>query len=164
MDEAEDGGSERVVATDDEWLTDAYETQHGRLYGLARLLLGSDLGAEDVVQEAFLRVHASGKVPGNVPAYLRTTVVNLCRSRQSRLGRERRRVDPPRLAISNPEIDETWSVIRRLPARQRAVIVLRFYEDLPEAEIASLLGCAQGTVKSSLHRALAQLRKELAGD
>ena len=54
-----------------------------------------------------------------------------------------------------------WDAIAALPFRQRAVIVLRFYEDLPETEIAELLGCAKGTVASSLHRALARLRKEM---
>jgi RNA polymerase sigma factor (sigma-70 family) len=61
-----------------------------------------------------------------------------------------------------PEIDKTWAAVCRLPARQRAVIVLRFYQDLPETEIAALVGCRPGTVKSRLSRGLAALRKELS--
>jgi RNA polymerase sigma factor (sigma-70 family) len=54
-----------------------------------------------------------------------------------------------------------WSAVRRLPARQRAVLVLRYHEDLPEAEVARLLGLPLGTVKSLAHRGLARLRGEL---
>ena len=54
-----------------------------------------------------------------------------------------------------------WAAVRRLPTRQRAVLVLRYYEDLPEAEVARLLGLPLGTVKSLAHRGLARLRGEL---
>ncbi|HEX2039468.1 MAG TPA: sigma-70 family RNA polymerase sigma factor [Acidimicrobiales bacterium] len=59
-------------------------------------------------------------------------------------------------------MDETWDVLRRLPYRQRAVLVLRYYEDLSEAEIADVLDCRPGTVKSAANRALARLREELS--
>ena len=65
------------------------------------------------------------------------------------------------LSVGAPELGETWLAISRLPFRQRAVLALKYYADLPEAEIASLLGCRIGTVKSAGHRALADLRKEL---
>ena len=55
-----------------------------------------------------------------------------------------------------------WAAVRRLPPRQRAALALRFYEDLPLADIADVLGCRVGTVKSNLHRGLATLRKELS--
>ena len=60
-----------------------------------------------------------------------------------------------------PELDETWDVLRRLPPRQRAAVVLRFYEDLSEAAIAELLGCRPGTVKSLIHRGLAKVEEAL---
>jgi RNA polymerase sigma factor (sigma-70 family) len=60
-----------------------------------------------------------------------------------------------------PEIDETWHEVCRLPPRQRAVVVLRFYEDLPLTEIARMLDRPQGTVRSDLHRALERLRRTL---
>ncbi len=59
-------------------------------------------------------------------------------------------------------MDETWAAVCRLPFRQRAVLALRFYEDLSEADIAAVLGCRLGTVKSSLHRGLSKLRAELS--
>jgi RNA polymerase sigma factor (sigma-70 family) len=61
-----------------------------------------------------------------------------------------------------PEVDETWATVCLLPFRQRAVLALRYYEDLPEAEIARILGCRIGTVKSARHRALATLRRKLS--
>jgi RNA polymerase sigma factor (sigma-70 family) len=61
-----------------------------------------------------------------------------------------------------PELDETWLAIGRLPFRQRAVLALRYYADLREREIATLLGCRIGTVKSAHARALERLRKDLS--
>ena len=61
------------------------------------------------------------------------------------------------------ELLVVWAAIRRLPARQRAVVVLRYHEDLPELEVARLLRMPVGTVKSTANRALARLRKDLAG-
>ncbi len=61
----------------------------------------------------------------------------------------------------NPEIDETWGAVAELPPRERAVIVLRYWLDLSEADIAASLGWPNGTVKSTLHRALRRLREEL---
>jgi RNA polymerase sigma-70 factor (sigma-E family) len=147
-----------------DWLEVIYGSHRAALLRLARLLTGSDSAAEDVVHDAFVRVQRTGRRPDDPRAYLRRTVVNLCHNRTRRLRLERRSVTPVPPAVSNPEIDETWSAIRRLPFRQRAVVILRFYEDLPEADIAKVLGCAPGTVKSSLHRALARVRKEIADD
>ena len=143
------------------WLASVYERDRLRLFRLARLMTGSDSVAEEVVQDAFIRVHASGRVPESPGAYLRTTVVNLCRNRLRRLAVERGVTPGSALFVTNPEIDETWSALSRLPIRQRTVVVLRFYEDLSEAEIAEILGWPRGTVKSCLHRALSRLRKEL---
>lgn len=128
---------------------------------LARLLTGSMVIAEEVVQEAFLRMHQQRSSPDNPTGYLRTTVANISRSHMRRLRLERHVVPEDRVTFDDPVVDETWAALRRLPFRQRAVLALRFYEDLPEAEIARLLGCRPGTVKSSLHRGLAKLRDEL---
>ena len=68
----------------------------------------------------------------------------------------------PVAAVSvNPEIDETWIAVTRLPARERAVVVLRFWLDWSEADIAASLEWPAGTVKSTLHRALKRLKKEI---
>lgn len=142
-------------------LATLYLRQREAMVRLARLLTGSMGAAEEVVQEAFLRMHQQRTQPDNPAGYLRTTVANISRSHMRRLRLERRVGSPDRVTFDEPVIDETWAAVRRLPFRQRAVLALRFYEDLPEAEIARVLGCRLGTVKSSLHRGLAKLRDEL---
>ncbi|HEY5026706.1 MAG TPA: SigE family RNA polymerase sigma factor [Acidimicrobiales bacterium] len=147
------------VASSD--LATLYLRHREAMVRLARLLTGSMAVAEEVVQEAFLRMHQRGTPPDNPAGYLRTTVANISKSHMRRLRLERRMPAAERVSFDDPVIDETWAAVRRLPFRQRAVLALRFYEDLPEAEIARLLGCRIGTVKSSLHRGLAKLRDEL---
>lgn len=132
---------------------------------LAHLITGSNEVAEEVVQEAFLKVRAAWPRVANPGGYVRTAVVNLARGHVRRRGLEWRHaarvpVDP--VTSGDPEVDETWAAVCRLPERQRAVLALRFYEDLSEAQIAAVLGFRVGTVKSTLHRGLARLRKELS--
>jgi RNA polymerase sigma factor (sigma-70 family) len=67
-----------------------------------------------------------------------------------------------RLVLEDLALDELWGHICELPFRQRAVLALRFYNDLPEAEIAAVLDCPLGTVKSTLHRGLKELRRKLS--
>ena len=155
-------GEGPIVELEDE-LTVLYLAQFDPLVRLAALLVGSTPAAEDIVQDAFVKLHdRMGRI--DVPsAWLRVTVVNACRNERRRLGTARRYAS--RLAtnatVLDEPVDELVSSLRRLPARQRAVVVLRFYLDLPEAEIAALLGVRVGTVKSSLHRALARLHTEV---
>ena len=138
-----------------------YRTQRIAMVRLARLLTDSPAVAEEIVQEAFIRF-ARSRGEKDVPAaYLRVIVVNLCRSQQRRTLIERRVASKAPLLSGMPEIDETWDLVRKLPFRQRAVLMLRYYEDLSEADIARVLDCRPGTVKSALHRGLAALRKEL---
>jgi RNA polymerase sigma factor (sigma-70 family) len=108
--------------------------------------------------------------PDSFPWYLRRTLVNLANSRFRRLRTERehaqRRSAAPPLSVT-PDIasrDEMWQALQRLPGRQRAAIVLRFYEDLPEAAIADVLRCPLGTVKALISRGLARLRLEVDPD
>jgi RNA polymerase sigma-70 factor (sigma-E family) len=129
---------------------------------LARLLTGSTAAAEEIVQEALLRIYQRRQQLTNPEAYLRVTVTNLCKSHLRRLRLERSVVQQEDLHVLNPEIDETWEALRNLPFRQRSVIVLRFYEDLSIEEIAHLLDCGIGTVKSRLHRGVERLRSELS--
>ena len=138
-----------------------YRRQRAAMVRLARLLTGSPTVAEEVVQEAFLKMHKQVHTPLNPDGYLRTTVANLARSHLRRLRLERRWTPDAPVTTSVPEVDETWAAVCRLPYRQRAVLVLRFYEDLAEHDIAQVLGCRVGTVKSRLHRALSALREEL---
>ena len=143
-------------------LTSLYRRQGEAMVRLARLLTGSNAVAEEVGQEAFLKMHQRGEAPLNPDGYLRTTVANLSKSHLRRLRLERRLPAGDRATFDDPEIDETWEAVCRLPFRQRAVLALRFYDDLPEAEIARVLGCRPGTVKSSLSRGLSKLREELS--
>jgi RNA polymerase sigma factor (sigma-70 family) len=157
--DAEPTGSGPMASSD---LSSLYRRQRESMVRLARLLTGSTAVAEEVVQEAFLKMHQLRQGPRNPEAYLRTTVANLSRSHLRRLRLERRQSARERIMFTDPEIDETWEAVCRLPYRQRAVLALRFYEDLSEADIASVLRCRPGTVKSSLHRGLSKLREELS--
>lgn len=132
---------------------------------LATALSGDRAVAEELVQEAFLELSRRWERLDNPEGYLRTVVVNRCRNHRRRLGVRRRRVPPPPpLEVNDPELDELWSVLAGLPARRRAALVLRYYEDLPIDEIARLLDCRPGTVSSLLNRGLADLRKVLDDD
>jgi RNA polymerase sigma-70 factor (sigma-E family) len=135
---------------------------------LARLLTGDHHVAEDLAQDAFVRLYryagSSTRPIDNPAALLRTTTVNLCRSwhtsqRRALLRMTRHGPEPEALTEWERELDDS---LRRLPYDQRAVIVLRYWLGLSEAEIAAVLGCRPGTVKSRRARALRTLRKELS--
>jgi RNA polymerase sigma-70 factor (sigma-E family) len=138
---------------------------------VAYLMTGDRDSAQDLVQEAFVRVVGRWRHlrdPGAFPAYLRRTVVNLARNQFRRGGIERRhlaRAAGRSHASQAPSDAGTRDELRRallgLPLRQRAAIVLRFYEDLSEAETAHVLGCAPGTVKSLVSRGMHTLRTTL---
>ena len=148
----------------------AFEEHYVWLVRLAVLLTGRVDTAEDLVQDAFLR--AAPKIESldstRVRPYLRIVVMNEWKNRVRRLALERRiaRLLQP----TNAQVDgvdprgSVWLAILHLPPRQRAAVVLRYYEDLPEREIASVLGCSVGTVKSQLNKAARKLRKELADE
>jgi RNA polymerase sigma factor (sigma-70 family) len=132
---------------------------------LAHLLTGSVDLAEDAVHDAFVSCSRHWSTLDIADAYVRRAVINHAHSALRRAGRERDktarygRATP--VTVGLPELDETWGVLRRLPDRQRMAVVLRFYEDLSEAEIAELLDCRPGTVKSLIHRGLAKVKKEI---
>jgi RNA polymerase sigma factor (sigma-70 family) len=129
---------------------------------LARLFTGSTMAAEEIVQEAFLKIHQRGGSLDNPEAFLRVAVTNLCKSHLRRLRLERNVSQRGDIPVVNPEIDETWDALCHLPFRHRSVVILRFYEDLSVEQIAGVLGCRLGTVKSRLHRGLEKLRSELS--
>ena len=147
-----------------------YEAHAVGLIRLAIVMLGDRPAAEDVVQEAFCGLYRRwGQLddPGNAQRYVRSAVLNRCRSALRRLHRESRSARPDEwletsesaeaLALVNAEHRAVLSALRRLPARQREALVLRFYLDLPELEIARSMGISPGTVKSTTSRALAAL-------
>jgi RNA polymerase sigma factor (sigma-70 family) len=149
------------TATQPSAFEDVYRAQRLALIRLAFLLTGSREHAEDIVQSAFAGAHGRWSEVSNPPAYLRRAVVNLANDTHRRRFRERLLVQREE-TTDIPELDETWSEIKRLPASQRAVVVLRFYEDLPLAEIAVLLDRPPATVRSDLRRALDRLRRTLS--
>ncbi len=147
----------------DQAFDELFRHQYAAMVRLAHLLTRSNLAAEDLVQDAFVRVRAAwARVEDPVP-YLRRSVVNACRS----WHRKRTRDAARDLAAATPEATlppdtvEVLEIIRRLPWGQRTALVLRYYEDLSEAEIAAAMGCRPGTVKSHLHRGRAAIRKEI---
>jgi RNA polymerase sigma-70 factor (sigma-E family) len=160
---------DRTVAA----LFDAHYVDFCRLAGL---LLADAAQAEEVVQEAFLRTFAGWRrirEPDRAQFYLRRAVVNLCKSRLRRRSVERRGNSV--LCDRQPAAAPAWEdhtagtvamaeALRRLPPRQRAVVVLRYYLDLSEADIASELQTSTGTVKSQLSKARAHLARLLPPD
>lgn len=138
-----------------------YALQFDALVRLAYLLTGSRAVAEDVVQDAFVQLQRRWTAVRAPQSYARTSVVNGCRSHHRRSSRERARF--PDLVVSElmPETPVVIDELAALPYRQRAALVLRYYEDRPEAEIAELLGCRPATVRSLVHRGLTTLRTAL---
>jgi RNA polymerase sigma-70 factor (sigma-E family) len=132
-------------------------------------LTGNPHDAADLVQDVLERVGVRwavvGREPGGVDAYVRRAMVNARTSRWRRRRRESLVAQIPDTAVTGRdrlEDEPLWQAIRSLPPRQRAVIVLRYYEDLSEAQIAATLGISAGTVKSQASRAVATLRRTLA--
>jgi RNA polymerase sigma factor (sigma-70 family) len=157
-------GAETTTGTGTETVEHAYRRLRPALVRLAYLVTGSVELAEDAVHDAFVACSRHWSTLDSPDAYVRRAVANHARTALRRAGRERDKTDrlghSTPVTVGQPELDETWDVLRRLPERQRLALVLRFYEDLSEAEIARVLECRPGTVKSLIHRGLAKVRKE----
>ncbi len=155
-------------------LADLYSRHAAEAIRLAYMLTGDRQLADDLVQDAFVKlaghlVHL--RDPGAFDAYLRRTVVNLTNSyfRRKRLERAyiQRTAAEPQPAGDGPDIgmrEDLWSRLQQLPGRQRTAIVLRIYEDLPEQQVAEILKCRPGTVRSLMSRGLAELRIHVRSD
>lgn len=154
-------------------VTVLYSAHWTRLVRLAALLLGGTSGAEEVVQDAFVALHRRwGRLgdPDAAAGYLRASVVNGVRSAlRHRVVEDRHRPVPPpapagpeEQAVRAAEDAEVLRALRTLPRRQQEVLVLRYYADLSETEIAEALGVSRGAVKSHAHRGIAALRAQLA--
>lgn len=145
--ETADGGS----------LADLFRRRYDEMVRVAFLLVGSNAIAEELVQDAFVRVGKRWRWVREPDAYLRTSVVNACRS----WGRRRVREVPltTDLATIDPDVRELLDALASLPNDQRAAIVLRFYCGMPDAAIAAVIGCKVATVRSHVHRGLRALRE-----
>lgn len=147
-----------------------YAGEFDAMVRVAFFLVGSQESAEELVQDAFVRLYRRWAELENPGGYLRATVVNGCRDRL----RRRRRLDRHQVVLgSNGSGTAPWgadqsadravlmAALARLPIRCRTALVLRFYGGYSERETAEAMGVAVGTVKSFVHRGLKQLRQEI---
>ena len=162
-----------AVADVDERFT-AYVRDRGEHHlRVAVLLTGDWHAAEDLVQTSLVKLHRAWpklRADGDPDAYLRRIMVNTHRSWwRARWRRETPAGELPDtvtadFADGQALAAQVRQALRALPRQQRAVLVLRYYADLPEAEVADLLGCSPGTVKTHAHRGLRTLRENLRED
>ena len=149
-----------------------FRAEHGRAVAVLARVFGDLDVAEEAVQDAFVSLHRRWKKlrdPGAAAAYLRTSVVHNTRSIQRRRSvAARHPVDSP-LDVPSAEYGALRAVagsavvaaLQQLPARQREALVLRYYADLSEAEIAEAMKISRGAVKSHASRGMAALRAHL---
>lgn len=167
----------RAAAKSREFSAVFYE-EYPRLWAVAYAMLGDGHLAEETVMEAFSTAFSSWsrfRAADNPPAYLRKTVLNLCRSGLRRraiehrvnavihVRNERERVPEWTSTHSDSHMD-LWIAVQRLPARQRACVVLRYFADMTDQQVAETLDCSVGTVKSHLSRARRSLERFLASE
>ena len=165
-------GMDQPTAADQ--VTRLYRIHGMDLIRIAAVMLGSRAAAEDAVQDAFcglLRNWHQLADPRNALPYARSAMMNRCRSELRRQARLERRADhnhrpldtesPEQAAILGEEHRDVLAALRRLPDRQREALILRYFMDLPEPEIATAMGISQGTVKSTTSRAIAALARRL---
>lgn len=155
----------RMQERDDEF-KDFYYTQIAGLRRLALFVSANAADAEDLAQEALLKVYTAWPRIRNADPgpYVRRTLVNLCRRDHRRRFLERRKAPALPLSTLQPDVAEAMRVaqaLSMLPPIKRAVVVMRFYEDMSETDIANVLDRPLNTVKSDLRRALIRLRAEL---
>lgn len=157
-----------VTVSDEDLITSLYAQHYRSLIRLAALLLDEVAACEDVVQEAYIRVHnARGRLrdPDKALAYLRQAVVNLSRStlrRRMVAARHASRPMPDAASAEHDayalvERDAVVAALSQLPRRQREAVVLRFYADASEAQAAAVMGVSVGAVKSYTSRGLTGL-------
>lgn len=160
-----------IIATDDGEDFSAFATS--RWPGLVRLafgLTGDRWMAEDIAQTALAKAYVAWRRVSRADdpdAYLRRILVNASNRRFRRRRVTEQPGDPPETAVEGPadlvsERAALLAALRQLPPRQRAVVVLRYWEDLTDAQIGGTLGCSPATVRSQLSRALDKLRTSAA--
>jgi len=141
--------------------TELYSREFQPLVRLATLMTGRVETARDIVQDAFVKLHVKWPAVRDPTAYVRRSVVNGCRSHHRW---ERRRHGRPATDEASVDlaVDHTLAALERLPHRQRAALVMKFYEGSTEQEIAVALGCRPGSVGPMVQRALERMRQSLA--
>lgn len=139
-----------------------FHARYEPMLRLAVLLTGSRAVAEDLVQDCFVRLIESWDRVEQPAAYLRTSVVNACRDHGRRATRERARLSALVPVGASPETEVVADCLDGLPERQRAALLLRYFADWSEPEIAAALGCRGTTVRTLVRRGLLQLREVLS--
>jgi len=147
------------VGITDDGFEGLYRREYGPMLRVAHLLLDSAEPAQEAVHDAFAKVYERWDRIDDHGAYLRTCVINRCRDLQRRRRLERDRSAQRTASYADLGARELLDALAKLPMRQRAAVVLRYYEGLSEAEIAAALDMPVGTVKSTVSRALTQLRE-----
>jgi RNA polymerase sigma-70 factor (ECF subfamily) len=137
-----------------------FRTEYQPMVALAYTLIGDNARAEEIVQDGFVDVIRAGDRVRRPGAYLRTAVVNGCRSELRRRSVRAIPQPEPRAALS-PEADELWDVLAKLSEEQRVAVVLKYYGRFRSSEIAKMLDIPASTVRYHLREGLAALREEL---
>ena len=182
---ASDGGGSQMIgisrapaigtdATADALVEELFAVEGRSLVRLARIFCEDRDAAEDLVQEAFIRLHRSAgsiRDASKAPAFLRSIVINLARDHNRRGLMSLRHQAATQRPDSTPGFEdaaiaeadhETLIALRSLPDRQRSCVVLRYYLDLSERDIADTLGISKNSVKTHTRRGLAALERQLA--
>jgi RNA polymerase sigma factor (sigma-70 family) len=150
-----------VAASSPVSFAELYAEEFPRLVRLATLLTGRPEAARDVVQDAFVKLHLKWAGVREPAAYVRRSVVNGSRSHHRRAARDAARAARAAAGTDSTAalgVDHTIATLAALSHRERAVVVLKFYEQRSEAEIANMVGCRPGSVGPTVQRALAKLR------
>jgi RNA polymerase sigma-70 factor (sigma-E family) len=142
-----------------------FQAEYPSLLRFAYFVTGNGSSAEDLVQDAFVRMYRAGArvEEQGLHAYARKTIVNLHRTGFRRAARSLPRHEEAVSSDTGAFVlrDEVWNAVMTLSPRQRAVVALRFYEDMKEKDIADALGMSVGAVKKHTDRAMAKLRAQL---
>lgn len=162
----------RTTPCADDVLTQLYATHYRQLVRISAFLLGDAHQAEEVVQDAYVAMHGAWRRlddEDKALAYLRQVVVNRSRSALRRRTVAAKYIPEPlshapsaeHHALASVHREEMLTALHTLPRRQRETLVLRYYGDLTEAQIAQAMGISQGAVKSHASRGLAALRTKM---
>jgi RNA polymerase sigma factor (sigma-70 family) len=164
---------ERITKESQPRVEELYATHSQGAVRLAYLLVGDQEIAQDIAQEAFLRVFgrfADMRKPNSFPTYLKATIVNLTRKHFKRRGLERLYVERlrarPAQSVAPPNFEQrdvVTQALLKVPERQRAALVLHYYEDLSEYEVADMLGVSEQAARSLVARGRRTLRELLGG-
>lgn len=135
-----------------------YDREFAPLVRLATLMTGRPEVARDVVQDAFVKLHVKWSGVRSPGAYARRSVVNGCKSHVRDEYRRRKRDSKLAAGDAQLDVDHTLATLSVLSHKERAMVVLKFYEQRSEGEISEVVGCRPGSVGPTIQRALAKLR------